>query len=133
MNLPPGYISLTETARRLHVSRQWLYEHYIKHAGLPVHHFPSGVPAVQVAALEQWRRSYMDKMTGTEETVLAVLKGYPGRSWTAKRLAKKANVSMASVYRVLNKFEDRDIVLHDLDIGLHDRTIQVYSYTGESL
>lgn len=68
MKLPPGYISLSEAARRLHVSRQWLYEHYISRAGLPVHRFPNGVRAVLVEALEQWKASYQPLPIGRPQT-----------------------------------------------------------------
>lgn len=69
MNLPPGYISISETARRLRVSRQWLYEHYIGKAGLPVHRFPNGVSAVQVEALEEWRKGYQSPKVGRPRKV----------------------------------------------------------------
>lgn len=68
MKLPPGYISLSEAARRLHVSRQWLYEHYISRAGLPVHHFPNGVSAVEVEALDRWQASYQPLKIGRPQT-----------------------------------------------------------------
>jgi DNA-binding IclR family transcriptional regulator len=72
----------------------------------------------------------MAKITSSEK-VLEVLRAAPHASWSAKKLAKVARVSISSVYRVLSDLEDKNIVLHDLDMNMRGMTVQIYSYLGE--
>lgn len=142
MNLPPGYISLSETARRLYVSRQWLYQHYIARAGLPVHRFPNGVSAVYVEALEQWKVSYQPLKIGRPvegsktriEQIVSVMATIPNRLWTATQLKKYTGLSTSTLYYTLNQLESRGVVkiiLNHPDMGLFARSVGLYRYIGE--
>lgn len=50
---PAGYLSLTETAEYLGVSRKSIYR-YIADRGLPAHQLPSGRWIIDRAKLESW-------------------------------------------------------------------------------